>query len=110
MMVMTLVTVLFAPITFISSYFGMNFMGGEGIDEPFYFCESCQELIHWTSQRRMISLTCYAVWYIAVPVLVLFTLLVFSFMLWDSISDFFKKRGLAAHRHKRGKARSRWGT
>lgn len=41
-MIMTVVTVLFAPITFVSSYFGMNFAGGKGLDHPFVFCERVQ--------------------------------------------------------------------
>lgn len=102
MMVMTLVTVLFAPITFISSYFGMNFAGGNGLDHPFKFCKSQSTL----SKERLADIV-PSVWWVSIPVLIFFTLLVFSFMLWDSIGDFFKKRGLQAHRHKRGGARQR---
>lgn len=46
MMVMTLVTVLFAPITFIASYFGMNFAGGQGLLHPFAFCKSMRALVN----------------------------------------------------------------
>lgn len=36
-MILAVVTVLFAPLTFISGYFGMNFASGSGLDHPFSF-------------------------------------------------------------------------
>jgi Mg2+ and Co2+ transporter CorA len=78
MMILAVVTVFFAPLTFVSGYFGMNFANGDGLAHPFaYF------------------------WVVATPSLVAFMLLVFATMLWDSIKDFFAKRGIKAHRYKR---------
>ncbi|KAF1819885.1 uncharacterized protein K489DRAFT_325048 [Dissoconium aciculare CBS 342.82] len=37
MMILAVVTVFFAPLTFISGYFGMNFANGNGLDHPFAF-------------------------------------------------------------------------
>jgi Mg2+ and Co2+ transporter CorA len=37
MMILAVVTVFFAPLTFISGYFGMNFANGAGLDHPFAF-------------------------------------------------------------------------
>ncbi|EME86841.1 uncharacterized protein MYCFIDRAFT_96983, partial [Pseudocercospora fijiensis CIRAD86] len=54
MMILAVVTVFFAPLTFISGYFGMNFASGDGIAKPFAFF-----------------------WTVAIPVLVIFMLLVF---------------------------------
>lgn len=84
MMILAVVTVLFAPLTFISGYFGQNFDSGHGINHPFSFF-----------------------WYVAIPVLVVFMLLVFATMLWDNIRDWFSKRGIRAHRHRRNKMRKR---
>ena len=82
MMILAVVTVFFAPLTFISGYFGMNFASGSGLDHPFGFF-----------------------WVVAIPCLVAFMLLVFMTMLWDNIVDFFQKRGIRAHRHQRNRAR-----
>ncbi|KAK3071290.1 hypothetical protein LTR53_008883 [Teratosphaeriaceae sp. CCFEE 6253] len=82
MMILAVVTVFFAPLTFISGYFGMNFASGGGLAHPFaYF------------------------WIVAMPSLVGFMLLVFGFMLWDQIRDFLSKRGIRAHRRSRNRDR-----
>lgn len=82
MMILAVVTVFFAPLTFISGYFGQNFDSGNGIARGFsYF------------------------WVVAVPTVVGFMLLVFATMLSDNIKDFFAKRGMRAHRQKRNKQR-----
>ncbi|KAI7105223.1 hypothetical protein KC352_g37165, partial [Hortaea werneckii] len=78
MMILAVVTVFFAPLTFISGYFGMNFSGGNGLKHPFAFF-----------------------WIIAIPCLVAFMLLVFATMLWDNIRDLFAKRGIKATRRRR---------
>lgn len=82
MMILAVVTVFFAPLTFISGYFGMNFAKGGGLAHPFGFF-----------------------WIVAIPSLVGFMLVVFATMLWDDLLDFFHKRGMRSHRHKRNKAR-----
>lgn len=78
MMILAVVTVFFAPLTFISGYFGMNFASGSGLAHPFGFF-----------------------WVIAIPSLVAFMLIVFATMLWDNIRDFFAKRGIRAMRRSR---------
>ncbi|RMY40974.1 hypothetical protein D0865_12407 [Hortaea werneckii] len=78
MMILAVVTVFFAPLTFISGYFGMNFSAGNGLKHPFAFF-----------------------WIIAIPCLVAFMLLVFATMLWDNIRDLFAKRGIKATRRRR---------
>lgn len=80
MMILAVVTVFFAPLTFISGYFGMNFASGAGLAHPFSFF-----------------------WIVAVPSLIGFMLLVFATMLWDNIGDFFAKRGIRAVRRNRGR-------
>ncbi|KAK4554327.1 hypothetical protein LTR86_008535 [Recurvomyces mirabilis] len=82
MMILAVVTVFFAPLTFISGYFGMNFSSGAGLAHPFAFF-----------------------WVVAVPSIVGFMLVVFATMLWDNISDFFAKRGIRAHRRLRNRDR-----
>lgn len=82
MMILAVVTVFFAPLTFVSGYFGMNFSSGNGLDHPFKFF-----------------------WYVAIPSLVVFMLVVFATMLWDNIKDWFAKRGIRTHRRKRNFAR-----
>lgn len=74
MMILAIVTVFFAPLTFVSGYFGMNFAGGSGLKHPFAFF-----------------------WIVAIPSLVAFMLIVFATMLWDNIRDFLAKRGVKAH-------------
>ena len=82
MMILAVVTVFFAPLTFISGYFGQNFSNGDGLDHPFAFF-----------------------WIVSLPVLIVFMGLVFGFMLWDNIRDWFSKRGIRAHRSRRNKDR-----
>ena len=82
MMILAVVTVFFSPLTFISGYFGMNFSNGSGLDHPFAFF-----------------------WIVAIPSMVVFMLIVFMTMLWDNIMDFFHKRGIRAHRHRRNRTR-----
>ena len=82
MMILAVVTVLFSPLTFISGYFGMNFSSGNGLRHPFAFF-----------------------WVVAMPTLVVFTLLIFMTMSWDPIKDWTAKLGLRSHRSKRNKAR-----
>ena len=82
MMILAVVTVFFAPLTFISGYFGMNFASGSGLAHPFSFF-----------------------WIVAMPSLVGFMSLVFGFMLKENIRDLFAKRGIRAHRKRRGKRR-----
>lgn len=74
MMILAIVTVFFAPLTFVSGYFGMNFAEGAGLKHPFAFF-----------------------WVVAIPSLVAFMLIVFATMLWDNIRDFLAKRGVKAH-------------
>jgi Mg2+ and Co2+ transporter CorA len=81
MMILAVVTVFFAPLTFISGYFGMNFASGAGLAHPFAFF-----------------------WVVAIPSLVVFMLLVFGFMLWDNIQDWLARRGLKAHWGRRARA------
>ncbi|KAF2718101.1 hypothetical protein K431DRAFT_231608 [Polychaeton citri CBS 116435] len=78
MMILAVVTVFFAPLTFISGYFGQNFSNGNGLNHSFSFF-----------------------WVVSVPSLVLFMLLVFATMLWDNIRDWLAKRGIRAHRRGR---------
>lgn len=73
MMILAVVTVFFAPLTFISGYFGMNFSSGAGLAHPFAFF-----------------------WVVAAPSLVGFMLLVFGVMLWDNIRDWLNRRGVKA--------------
>lgn len=73
MMILAIVTVFFAPLTFISGYFGMNFAGGKGLDHSFHFF-----------------------WFVAIPALVAFMTIVFATMLWDNIRDFLIRRGIKA--------------
>ncbi|SMR46421.1 unnamed protein product [Zymoseptoria tritici ST99CH_1E4] len=81
MMILAVVTVFFAPLTFISGYFGMNFSSGAGLAHPFAFF-----------------------WVVAIPSLIAFMLLVFGFMLWDNIQDWLARRGLKAHWGRRARA------
>ena len=82
MMILAVVTVFFAPLTFVSGYFGMNFANGSGLNHPFgYF------------------------WFIAIPSLVLFMVIVFATMLWDNIRSFLARRGLRAWHRRRGPRR-----
>ncbi|SMQ47888.1 unnamed protein product [Zymoseptoria tritici ST99CH_3D7] len=81
MMILAVVTVFFAPLTFISGYFGMNFSSGAGLAHPFAFF-----------------------WLVAIPSLIAFMLLVFGFMLWDNIQDWLARRGLKAHWGRRARA------
>nr|POF13972.1 cobalt/magnesium transport protein cora [Quercus suber] len=78
MMILAVVTVFFAPLTFISGYFGMNFASGDGLAHPFSFF-----------------------WVVAIPSLVGFMLIVFATMLWEHIEMFLNKRGIRAHRRNR---------
>nr|POF18605.1 cobalt/magnesium transport protein cora [Quercus suber] len=78
MMILAVVTVFFAPLTFISGYFGMNFASGDGLAHPFSFF-----------------------WVVAIPCLIAFMLIVFATMLWEQIEMFLKKRGIRAHRRSR---------
>lgn len=80
MMILAVVTVFFAPLTFISGYFGMNFSSGAGLAHPFAFF-----------------------WVVAAPSLVGFMLLVFGVMLWDNIRDWLNRRGVKARWAKPGK-------
>lgn len=82
MMILAVVTVFFSPLTFISGYFGMNFVNGGGLDHKFAFF-----------------------WTVAIPSLVAFMGLVFATMMWSNIEDFFQKRGIRAHRQRRNTAR-----
>jgi Mg2+ and Co2+ transporter CorA len=82
MMILAVVTVFFAPLTFVSGYFGMNFVNGGGLDHKFSFF-----------------------WVVAIPSLVAFMLIVFVTMLWDNIKDWFAKRGIRSHRRTRNRAR-----
>ncbi|KAK3625771.1 hypothetical protein LTR56_019399 [Elasticomyces elasticus] len=82
MYILAVVTVFFAPLTFISGYFGMNFANGGGLDHPFGFF-----------------------WVVAIPSLVAFMLLVFATMLWEKLRDFLAKRGIRAHRRSRARRR-----
>lgn len=82
MMILAVVTVLFAPLTFITGYFGMNFSSGSGLKHPFAFF-----------------------WVVAIPGLVGFSSIVFATMLWDNIADFLAKRGIKAHRKVRDRRR-----
>ncbi|RMZ80789.1 hypothetical protein DV737_g2844, partial [Chaetothyriales sp. CBS 132003] len=77
MMILAVVTIIFAPLTFISGYFGMNFASGAGLAHPFSFF-----------------------WVVAIPSLVAFMLLVFVTMLWDNIASFLAKRGIRAGRRR----------
>ena len=82
MMILAMVTVFFAPLTFVSGYFGMNFGSGNGLKHPFSFF-----------------------WVVAVPVLIIFMIVVFMTMLWDNIKDWFAKRGIRSHRRERNRVR-----
>lgn len=82
MMILAVVTVFFAPLTFISGYFGMNFANGEGLAHPFAFF-----------------------WVVAIPSLVGFMLIVFGFMLWEQIGAWFASRGIKARLSTRRRSR-----
>ncbi|EMC98455.1 hypothetical protein BAUCODRAFT_67314 [Baudoinia panamericana UAMH 10762] len=86
LMIFTVVTVLFVPLTFVSGYFGMNFNSGGGIDHPFAWF-----------------------WVVAGPVLVGFTALVAVTAGWDWIKDLFVKKGIRRLRRRRGRDRARTG-
>ncbi|CAK1361846.1 hypothetical protein CB0940_02827 [Cercospora beticola] len=73
MFVLAIVTVFFAPLTFISGYFGMNFASGAGLAHPFSFF-----------------------WVVAAPALVAFMVLVFGVMLWEQIGAWGTRRGIKA--------------
>ncbi|KAM3422875.1 hypothetical protein BST61_g357 [Cercospora zeina] len=73
MFVLAMVTVFFAPLTFISGYFGMNFASGSGLKHPFGFF-----------------------WVVAAPALVVFMLLVFGVMLWEQVGSWGTRRGMKA--------------
>ncbi|KAK3064360.1 hypothetical protein LTS18_007923 [Coniosporium uncinatum] len=78
MMIIAVVTVFFAPLTFISGYFGMNFASGDGLAHPFSFF-----------------------WLVAAPSLVGFMLLMGISMFWDSIRVFLARKGLWASRRRK---------
>ncbi|RMD40778.1 hypothetical protein DV735_g4323, partial [Chaetothyriales sp. CBS 134920] len=78
MMILAVVTIIFAPLTFISGYFGMNFASGAGLAHPFAFF-----------------------WLVAVPSLVAFMVLVFAVMCWDDFANLWTRRGIRARRRRR---------
>ncbi|QIW95275.1 hypothetical protein AMS68_000793 [Peltaster fructicola] len=78
LMIFTIVTVFFAPLTFISGYFGMNFDNGDGLDHPFAFF-----------------------WVVAIPALVGFMIIVAALALWDQIMDYFQKLYISIRRERR---------
>lgn len=78
LMIFTIVTVFFAPLTFISGYFGMNFSNGSGLDHPFAFF-----------------------WVVALPALAGFMAIVFGVAMPREILDFFKRWNIRARRNRR---------
>lgn len=82
MMILALVTVVFAPLTVVSGYFGMNFSKGSGLDHPFHFF-----------------------FVVAIPVTVGSLACVGLGMCWDEVSDWIAKR--ARMRRKRGRRAAR---
>ncbi|KAI5368001.1 Putative Mg2+ transporter protein, CorA-like/Zinc transport protein ZntB [Septoria linicola] len=81
MMILAVVTVFFAPLTFISGYFGMNFASGSGLAHPFAFF-----------------------WKISLPSLAGFMLLVFGFMGWDTVAPWLAAREIKASLNARKRA------
>ena len=84
MMILAVVTVTFAPLTFVSGYFGMNFSNGNGLNHPFAFF-----------------------WVVALPSLAAFMLLVMWSMIREGFKGMVAKRIVKAGRKKRQKAKRR---
>lgn len=77
LMILAVVTVFFAPLTFITGYFGQNFSSGAGLAHPFSFF-----------------------FVVAVPSVVGFMALVFAYMFRDWFKDVLAKRGFKLHRRR----------